>query len=72
MIHTTDYQKAMRNYQRELADIARKAAIERDEAMQKLQWWRQGYADFWTRSQIPDSAFDISITWRDVWMALWG
>lgn len=72
MIYTDDYQNALRARQYELAGAARKFAEERDDAMQKMQDWQYDYAQFWTHSRIPDSAFDVHITWRDIWLALWG
>lgn len=71
MINTTDTRNALKACERELADIERKHAIQLQDAYQRYQDYMHDYNYFWTRPQIPDSAFDMRITWYDLWLALW-
>lgn len=70
MHNTTDYQNALKAYQRDVYDIKRQSAIKIQDAYRKHQDYLYDYTNFWTRSRIPDSAFDVNITWRDLWLAL--
>lgn len=69
---TIAYQEAVQAYNAEIAAAAYHYTIRRAEQEQAFQREMEDYARWWAYHRIRESAYNLSVTWRDAWSMVRG